>query len=214
MKQTVEALCIGKALPFRDGLSSAIAKHPIAGDVRIATEGLEGDVQADRKVHGGPDMAVHQYPLEHHGFWRDQIGALPLIDAPGAFGSNVALTGLLEDQVHIGDRFRIGTALLEVSQPRQPCWKIEHRFQHKGMVEKILQTGRCGWYYRVIEEGEAKAGDAFSLEMRAMSDWTVFRTFKALWGDPNSLSDAELTGLSALPALTPKLQAKALARLS
>ncbi|GAA4643498.1 MOSC domain-containing protein [Pontixanthobacter gangjinensis] len=207
--QSVHSLCIGKARLFKGGSKSAIAKQPIAGIVRIGTQGLEGDVQADRKVHGGPDMAVHQYPLDHHAFWREEIGNLALLDDFGAFGSNLAVLGMLEHQIGIGDRFRFGTALLEVSQPRQPCWKIEHRFQKKNMVEAILRSGRCGWYYRVVEEGQAQSGEALALEYSAATDWTVSRVFNALWGDPESVNTAQLKELSRLPALTPKLQAKA-----
>lgn len=100
----------------------------------MLTEGLAADEPADRRVHGGPEMALHLYPLDHHDWWRSAIGDHPALDEPGSFDSNLAVSGLTEDRVHIGDRFRLGTALIEVSQPRQPCWKIEHRFGHRGMV--------------------------------------------------------------------------------
>lgn len=155
MKHTIEAICTGTARPFNGAETSAIAKRPREGLVQFLKDGLAPDEQADRRVHGGPDMAVHLYPLDHHGFWREQIGPAALLDEPGAFGSNLAVRGITEDQVHIGDRFKVGTALLEISQPRQPCWKIEHRFSAhcdaKGMVSTIVRTGRSGWYFRVIE---------------------------------------------------------------
>ena len=118
----VEALLGGASRPFRGEEASAIAKRPLTGLVTIHREGLSGDSQADRRVHGGPEKAVHCYPLDHHAAWRAVIGDHPLLDDPGAFGSNLAIRGLTEAQVHIGDRFRLGTALLELCQPRQPSW--------------------------------------------------------------------------------------------
>ena len=103
---------------------------------------------------------MHLYPLAHHAFWRASIGELPLLGDPGAFGGNIAVEHFDETQVRMGERFRLGTPLLEVSQPRMPCATIEHRFERKGMVAAILESGRCGWYFRVIEEGEAAAEDA------------------------------------------------------
>jgi MOSC domain-containing protein YiiM len=131
VKHTIEAVCTGTARPFNGAETSAIAKRPREGTVQVLDEGLAPDEQADRRVHGGPEMALHLYPLDHHDWWRGEIGDHPALDEPGGFGSNLAVSGLTEEMVHIGDRFRCGTALIEVSQPRQPCWKIEHRFGHK-----------------------------------------------------------------------------------
>ena len=211
MKATVRTICIGKAEPFREGEASAIAKQPAAGLVAIDPDGFVLDEQADRSVHGGPEMAIHLYPQDHHEFWRDAIGANALLEEPGAFGSNLATHGLIEKDVHIGDRFRLGTALLEISQPRQPCWKIEHRFGHKGMVARIIKTGRCGWYFRVIENGEAKAGDALERTEIGAADWSIERVFLALIAGKGS--ESELRELSLLDSLAPKLRAKAAAKL-
>lgn len=145
MKHTVEAVCTGTARPFNGVETSAIAKRPREGVLQVLEEGLAPDEQADRRVHGGPEMALHLYPLDHHAFWQMELGGCDLLDEPGAFGSNLAMRGVMESDVHIGDRFRLGSALIEVSQPRQPCWKSEHRFGHKGMVARIIETGRSGW---------------------------------------------------------------------
>lgn len=180
LTRVVEALCTGQPAPFRGEEPSAFVKSPASGPVRITREGLEGDVQVDRKNHGGVHMAVHLYPRSHRAFWRETIGASDLLDDPGAFGTNIAIDGLDENDVMLGDRFRLGTALLEISQPRMPCWKIEHRFGHKGMVAAIIQTGRCGWYFQVIEEGVAEAGDMLERVETNRTDWTLTEIFSEL----------------------------------
>lgn len=207
---TIEAVCTGTARPFNGAETSAIAKRPREGRVQVLGEGLAPDEQADRSVHGGPDMALHLYPLDHHDWWRGQIGEHPALDEPGGFGSNLAVTGLLEDDVHIGDRFRLGSALVEVSQPRQPCWKIEHRFGHKGMVAKIIATGRSGWYFRVIEPGEVAAGDSLERIAMGAADWSIARVLRALVA--GKASQEELAELAALATLTPRLREKAAAK--
>ena len=216
MKATLEAICTGTARPFNGAETSAIAKYPREGLVQFLEDGLAPDEQADRRVHGGPEMAVHLYPLDHHAHWRERFGDAALLDQPGAFGSNLAVRGLLESDVHIGDRFRVGTALLEVSQPRQPCWKIEHRFAEmgnsRGMVADIIATGRSGWYFRVLEIGEAKAGDAIERVSEGATDWSVERVFKGLIG--GKASREELAEIADLTALAPRLREKARAKLT
>lgn len=208
---TVTAVCIGTARPFNGAEPSAIAKRPREGAVQVLPEGLAPDEQADRSVHGGPEMALHLYPLDHHAWWRCEIGDHPALDEPGGFGSNLAVGGLTEDMVHIGDRFRLGTALIEVSQPRQPCWKIEHRFGHNDMVARIIDTGRCGWYFRVIATGEVAAGDSLERVALGAPDWSVARAFSVLVA--GKATRAELVQLAELPTLAPKMRAKATARL-
>jgi MOSC domain-containing protein YiiM len=219
MKHTLEAICTGTARPFNGAETSAIAKYPREGLVQFLEDGPAPDEQADKRVHGGPEMAVHLYPLDHHDFWRGELGGPDLLDQPGAFGSNLAVRGMTEDQVHIGDTFRVGPsatgALLQISQPRQPCWKIEHRFgafcEAKGMVAKIVKTGRSGWYFRVLEFGEAQAGDAIERVEIGHQDWSVARAFAVLWAGKDSRE--ELRELANLAALSPKLREKAKAKL-
>ncbi|MBA4010184.1 MAG: MOSC domain-containing protein [Erythrobacter sp.] len=208
---TIEAVCAGTARPFNGAELSAIQKRPQEGPVQIHAEGLAPDEQADRRVHGGPEMALHLYPLDHHAWWRGEIGDHPLLDEPGSFGSNLALRGLTEDQVHIGDRFACGTALIEISQPRQPCWKIEHRFGHKGMVAAIVRSGRCGWYFRVIEAGEVAEGESLERVSIGAAEWSVARVFRALVA--GQATPEERAALADLAALTPNLRAKAAASL-
>ena len=207
---TIAAVCTGTARPFHGAELSAFAKRPREGAVQIHAEGLAPDEQADRTVHGGPEQALHLYPLDHHAWWRGAIGDHPVLDEPGGFGSNLAVSGLTESEVHIGDRFRCGTALIEVSRPRAPCWKIEHRFGHKGMVAKVIQTGRCGWYFRVIETGEVQAGDALERVAIGAGEWSVARVFRALVAGKGTAED--YAALAELESLSPALRAKAAAR--
>ena len=215
MKRTVEAICTGTARPFHGAEPSAIAKYPREGVVQLLKNGFAPDEQADRRVHGGPEMAVHLYPLAHHDFWRERFGAIDILDQPGAFGSNLEVSGVTESDVHIGDCYRLGNAVIEISQPRQPCWKIEHRFgsfvDATGMVAAIVKSGRCGWYFRVIEAGEAEAGDTIERLEQGHADWSVARTFAALIG--GKASREELQELKSLARLSPKLRARAAEKL-
>lgn len=208
---SIEAVCTGTARPFNGAELSAFAKRPREGAVQVLADGLAPDEQADRRVHGGPDMALHLYPLDHHVYWAETLGGHELLAEPGAFGSNIAVRGLTEDMVHIGDRFQLGSALIEVSQPRQPCWKIEHRFGAKGMVTAIIETGRCGWYFRVIETGEVSAGDSLERIAVGASAWSVARVFRALMAGKGTRD--ELSELAMLTPLTPKLRDKAAQKL-
>lgn len=213
MKRTLEAICTGTARPFNGAELSAFAKHPRTGKVQILTDGLAPDEQADRKHHGGPDMALHLYPLAHNDFWRGELGDIDLLKEPGAFGSNLAVDDLTETQVHLGDRFRLGSALIAISQPRKPCWKIEHRFSEhcdaKGMVATIVKSARCGWYFRVLEMGEAEAGDTLERVELGHEDWDIARASFALHAGKGTKDDyAELAAMEALSA-TERERAKA-----
>ena len=202
MRVTVEALCTGLPRPFNGAELSAIDKRPVDGAVMIRSFGLEGDMVADTKYHGGPDMAVHHYPHDHYAGWSTWLGGHDLLSRPAAFGENVNAAGLIETGVHIGDRFRLGEALLEVSQPRQPCWKIEHRFGRKGMVARIIETHICGWYYRVLEEGEAKAGDRLERIETGSREWSVARVFAKLYDPSDKPTREELEAIAGLAPLS------------
>jgi len=155
----VEAVLAGPAVAYtRAGTRSAIAKTP-RPQAQIGPLGLVGDAQGDTRIHGGPDKAVHHYALDHYPHWRAELGARPVLEAPGAFGENIASHGVTEADLCLGDRLRIGSALLEVSQGRQPCWKLNDRFGVSDMALRVQQTLRTGWYYRVIEPGAVRPGD-------------------------------------------------------
>ena len=135
---------------------TGIFKEPVASRLAVRRLNIEGDGQADLTVHGGPDKAVYAYPSEHYGPWREQLGREL---APGMFGENLTTEGLLEDAVHIGDEFRVGTARLVVTQPRLPCFKLGIRFGDPGIVKSFVRAGKPGIYFSVLEEGEVAAGD-------------------------------------------------------
>ncbi|MEN1939603.1 MOSC domain-containing protein [Luteimonas sp. MJ246] len=178
----VEALLTGVAVPYaRPGSRSGIDKRPRSGPLRITATGLDGDEQGDLRVHGGVDKAVHHYPFEHYATWRSELGELPVLAAPGAFGENISSEGLDEGSVCIGDRFALGHAVLEVSQGRQPCWKLNDRFGVPDMARRVQDSGRTGWYYRVLQPGVAEAGDTLRLLERPWPDWSLDRLNRLLF---------------------------------
>ncbi len=176
----IDALFVGKPQRFDGEKLSAFARSPVDGPVLLTYDGLYGDEVADKVNHGGPDKALHLYPSEHYPFWQTKLPEHPLLDAAGAFGENVSASGLTEHKVKIGDRFRIGRALVEVSHGRQPCWKIDHRFGAHGLSREVIRSGRCGLYFRVIEAGQIAAGDTIAQVEEVMHDWTVARVFQVL----------------------------------
>ena len=150
-------------LVMRNGepVSTGIFKEPVAGRVMLRTLNLDGDRQADLSVHGGPDKAVYAYPSEHYDFWKRE---LPDMDLPwGMFGENFTNTGLFENEINIGDRFRIGSAEVMVTQPRMPCYKLGIRFGRTDIIKRFLVSERTGFYFSVLKEGEVGAGDEFEL---------------------------------------------------
>jgi MOSC domain-containing protein YiiM len=148
---------------------TSIFKAPVPGRVRVTKLNLAGDQQSDLSVHGGTDKAIYAYPSEHYAFWRNE---LPGIDFPwGAFGENLTTEGLLEDQVHIGDCIRAGSAEFVVTQPRMPCFKLGIRFNRPDMVRKFLRSGRTGFYLAVLQEGDIAAGDP--IESAAVDDHRI-----------------------------------------
>jgi len=150
---------------------TSIFKAPVSGRVRVMRLNVEGDQQSDLSVHGGVEKAVYAYPSEHYAFWRNQIAST---DFPwGAFGENLTTEGLLEDRVHIGDRFRAGSTEFIVTQPRMPCFKLGIRFNRPDMVKRFLRSGRVGFYLAVVHEGDIGAGDSLDLVAEDNSHITV-----------------------------------------
>jgi MOSC domain-containing protein YiiM len=195
---TIEAVLTGRAVDYtRPGSRSAIAKRPVDGRLAIGPEGLEGDEQGDRRVHGGPDKAIHHYPRDHYATWREEVGAHPLLQTPGAFGENISTRGITEADLCLGDRLRLGTALVEVSQGRQPCWKLSDRFGVADMARRVQDSGRSGWYYRVLEPGTVQAGDTLALLARPHPQWPLPRLAELLYR--RSLDLMELQAALALP---------------
>ena len=150
---------------------TSIFKTPVPGRVTVRRLNLLGDQQSDLAVHGGADKAIYAYPSEHYAFWRNELRGT---DVPwGAFGENLTTEGLLEDRVHIGDRFRAGSAEFMVTQPRMPCFKLAIRFNRPDMVKRFLGSGRTGFYLGVLREGDIGVGDSFDLIAAHDSQITV-----------------------------------------
>jgi MOSC domain-containing protein YiiM len=201
MTSLILSINCGKSQPFREDVSSAIGKEPTTGRVRFGQLGLVGDEQADLAVHGGPDKAIHHYPHDHYVWWEEALGGSALLEVPSAFGENVSSEGLTEHDVCIGDRWRLGTGIVEVSQGRQPCWKLDHRFGGMPVMARMVKARRCGWYYRVIEEGEVGAGDMFELVDRPFPDWSVARVFGLLIAGDHKRDRESLEALGEVSGL-------------
>lgn len=178
----VDGLFVGQvSLLAGDSRSSAIAKEPVRGRCRLQKNGLDGDTQADRRVHGGLGKALHQYPAEHY---ERLTAAFPEAQHlhPGGLGENLSTRGMTESDVCIGDIFRLGTACIQVSQPRSPCWKIDTRTGCEGVASYIGENSLAGWYFRVLEEGEFEVGDDMEHVERVADAvslaefWRVIRT--------------------------------------
>jgi len=166
-------------------VSTGIFKEPIAERVKLRTLNLDGDRQADLTVHGGPYKAVYVYPSEHYLFWKHE---LPEMELPwGVFGENLTTTGLLETETHIGDRFRIGSAEVKVTQPRMPCYKLAIRFERNDIIKRFLVSERTGFYLSVLKEGEVAAGDEIELLERNTSDVRVVDVVRLYSSDKGDL---------------------------
>jgi MOSC domain-containing protein YiiM len=176
---------------------TSIFKAPVTGRVRVAKLNVEGDQQSDLTVHGGLDKAVYAYASEHYAFWRQE---LPGVDLPqGVFGENFTTSGLLEETLHIGDRLRIGSAAFVVTQPRMPCFKLGIRFNRPDMVKRFLQSGRTGFYFAVLKEGEVAAGDSIELLERDEHNIPVADIVNLYRGD--ATNQDMLRRVSELPSL-------------
>lgn len=240
-------LLTGRAAPLPGSdQKSGIAKHPVDRPLRLGPEGFEGDEQADRRVHGGPEKAVHHYPFDHYAAWRAELdadcgpalrGALPpapatpldgaaralppgylgmkenggLLDSPGAFGENVSTMGITEREVSVGDIFRLGDAIIQVSQGRQPCWKLSQRLGIADMARRVQDSGRTGWYYRVLQSGTVAPRARLERIDRLAPEWTLHRLWHALYVDRLNL--AELQGIAALDVLAEGWRRYAIRRL-
>lgn len=162
--------------------NTGIFKQPVSGPVPLRTLNLDGDRQADLAVHGGPFKAVYAYPSEHHAFWRDELPGTPL--PCGMFGENFTTEGLLEANLHIGDRLQIGTAAIVVRQPRIPCQKLAVKFQRNDILARFLRSGRSGFYFSVEREGTVGAGDSFEFLSREPSGITIAEMNHLFANDP------------------------------
>jgi MOSC domain-containing protein YiiM len=205
---TIVSIQTGKAAAYRhpnqaDGngreWTTAFFKTLVDGPVRVASLGVAGDEQADRENHGGPDKAVLAYSADHYPYWREHLS---LADMPhGGFGENLTIGGLTEETVCIGDTWRAGEVCFQVTQPRQPCWKMSRRWNLPDLAKQVVVNGKSGWYLRVLQEGELQADAAIELVSRPHPTWSVARASRVMHHEKHDMAlAAELVSLPELSA--------------
>ncbi len=189
MSITIESVQIGKVLtegnpasrdPAEHQWTTGFYKSPVDHPVEMGCLGIDGDSVADARHHGGPDKAVLCYAADHYRAWNQELPDLKM--GPGGFGENLTIRGVDEQSVCIGDQFQVGPCRVEVSQPRQPCWKIARRWGLSHLTKRVAQTGRTGWYIRVYEPGQIQAGQEISLLERPHPDWSIADANDVLFG--------------------------------
>ena len=194
----IASLHIGRIQAYTDAdgtpWQSAIAKAEVPGPLRLGRLGPAGDAVADTVHHGGEHHAVMVYSRTHASYWKDRLG---LDIGPGGLGENLSVEGLEDETVCVGDTFRAGGALLQVSQPRQPCKTLSRYWRCPDLLPAIWETARSGWYFRVLEEGPVNPGDALLLRERPHPGWTVARLLRLL-RDQEPADSARAAGLEAL----------------
>lgn len=191
---------------------TGIDKEPVSGPVHVKHLGLEGDGQADLSVHGGPFQAVYAYPVEHYAYWENELGAAPY--SPGTFGENLTLEGLMETDVCIGDVIRVGELVLQVTSPRIPCFKLGNKLKKPDILKRFLESGRSGFYFRVVKEGPVTAGtpvEIISREVRNVSVRALLGMYRLGEGTRESIEMA--LEIDALPPLVRKDLESRLSRL-
>ena len=198
----VDAMFGGTPAPLGPkGVPSAIRKALLPGDSwSITATGLVDDRQADLTVHGGPDKAIHHYPFDHYALWASDLPQLaPALGPVPAFGENISSLGITEANVCIGDVFHLGAVTLQVSQGRQPCWKLNALFGIDGMAVRVQKTCRTGWYYRVLEPGVVRKGELLTLAERPQPTWSLARIGQLLYTRTTAFD--ELAQLAEVPEL-------------
>ena len=189
----------GAADPMDRPWTTGIFKRVVEGPVQLGRTNLQGDGQGDLERHGGPDKAVCVYPAVHYPFWREAL-ALPDLSY-AAFGENFTVDVVAEPDVYIGDVFEIGTARVQVTQPRQPCWRLARRWRMKDLAVRVQDTGYTGWYLRVLEEGWVEVGQSLILLERPHPEWTIARANRVMHRERHDRKRAgELAACAALSA--------------
>ena len=183
---------------FDRAWTTGIFKTPVAGPVGVGLEHLAGDEQADLTVHGGRDKAVCVYSADHYPAWAGILW--PEVGAFGAFGENLSVAGVTEGDICIGDVWETGGLRLQVTQPRQPCWKLARKWRIHDLTDQVVLTGRTGWYFRVLAEGEVAAGATLLLTDRPSPEWTITAANHVMHGRPRDNAAAAV--LATVPALS------------
>ena len=207
------SLFLGGIRPLPEsGRPTGMYKSPLTAPVAVGPEGLAGDQQADRRVHGGPDKAIHLYPAAHYARLAAAFPEAAPALVPGRLGENLSTADLDEHSVHIGDIWRLGSARLQVCQPRSPCWKIDERFAAEGMAAFIAEERLTGWYWRVLTPGEVAPGDELEREQAASTAPTLAEALT--WWQCHRPPLADLERLAATPGIAAHWQQKIVTRLN
>lgn len=211
----VDAVLTGKSMPMEGrNAFTAIAKQRCNGPQAVDSHGFVKDEQGDPTRHGGVEKAIHHYPFDHYQAWRSDLGNdMPLLRTPGAFGENISSLGMTEESCCVGDVYRVGSCILQVSQARQPCWKLNVRFDRSDMARRVQETRRTGWYYRVLDAGIIGPGDTIELMERQFPQWTLARLLSAFYDKNRCLDRRELEEIAALEPLSQSWRKVAIARL-
>jgi len=203
MKQwIIDAILTGSVDIFGPGeRRSAIRKAQGNGPFQVTALGVEGDEHGDLEHHGGVDRAIHHYAFDNYAFWRTQYpDRADRFASPGAFGENLTSQGFDESDICVGDLYRLGSATLQVSQARQPCWKLARRSEIPGFALRVQEAARTGWFYRVIRPGRISAGDELVLLERPHPTWSLMRLLTVMYRHP--LDHRELEEMASLQELT------------
>jgi MOSC domain-containing protein YiiM len=188
-------------------VASAFLKSAVAGPVAVGPLGLDGDAQADLSVHGGPEKAVYGYAASNYAVWATSFPSLARRFVAGSMGENLTIDGLAEADICVGDVHAIGDALLQVCQPRQPCFKLALAFNEPRLGKHMVRTGQSGWYYRVLRNGTIGTGDAITLDERPNPDFAFSRLVSIV--NLGGASEAELRTLADMPGLASRIGRKA-----
>lgn len=202
----IKSVLVGEVKPLGERQApSAIDKKPLTARSDYNEFGLLADSQGDLEAHGGLEKALHHYPFDHYGYWSSVLSSRegayegPSLEVPGAFGENISTSGVVESLVCLGDIFQLGTGVVQISQGRQPCWKLNERFCERKMARSVQKSGRTGWYYRVLEVGSVGPGDKFVLKERLAPEWDLARVTNLLYVDTKNF--AALEAMVQLPFL-------------
>lgn len=198
MRVIVSAMNVGEIVAIGPRQSpTGIFKRGTAGPWIVTSNGLVGDHQGDRKNHGGPEKAIHQYPADSYAAWQNEYPSMrSILEDEPAFGENLRLPLMTESNVCVGDVYRLGEVMLQVSQGRQPCWKLNVKFERPDMAWLAQKTGRTGWYYRVLKSGAVEVGTALELVERPHPNWTIARLNAIIAS--RTLARDELSEMAAL----------------
>ena len=212
MTARLASVQVGRIAPLGpEAVPSAFIKRAIAGAVAVGALGLDGDEQADLTVHGGPEKAVYGYAADHYPAWASDFPMLAERFLPGSMGENLTIVALREEDICVGDVHAIGSALLQVCQPRQPCFKLALALGEPRLGKAMVRNGRAGWYYRVLRDGAITAGDEVRLTERPNPDFAFSRLVTIV--NLGGANEAEMRALAEMPGIASRIAAKARAAL-